>query len=434
MSTVNATKPFVLVKPKSKKYYYCRFKNSAGEITASRSTGTADKKMAEAAAWKMVNVGLPKKGEVIPLEFQAVLTRLKTMTKSETKLLAGELRKLGTFACVIEKESESAINFGDFLLNFWDYEKSPYIQEKISQKPDSIHRGYAHDQQAVIKNYWIPFFQDRILGSISRADIQKFRQHINEKPVSSVRKTCVMLAGGLPLKWAANQGLIPSNVSTGLIRFVKNSKKREILPPEFAGYLLSRSDFWNDTKTQIANIVAAATGLRSGELRGLRVMDIGQDKIHVRHGWGKRDKLKCPKGRKQRVVYVPQGIIEQLLDLAGKNPHGTAPDSFVFWDEDHPTQPIADSKFLNDLRSALLKSGMTRQEAGKYCFHGWRHFYSTVMARELKADLLRSQTGHLTPEMLEVYSDHQLTQDEQEIRQAQEQAFKDILPMKLLTA
>ena len=64
--------------------------------------------------------------------------------------------------------------------------------------------------------------------------------------------------------------------------------------------------------------------------------------------------------------------------------------------------------FLIGLRDALKKIGFSGDEAAKYLFHGWRHFFASYMVRKLEKKLLKSQTGHKTDDMIELYSDHEL--------------------------
>jgi integrase len=64
-------------------------------------------------------------------------------------------------------------------------------------------------------------------------------------------------------------------------------------------------------------------------------------------------------------------------------------------------------QFIDGLRAALVNSGFSNSEAGKYVFHGWRHFYTTYLMGKLEKKLLKSQTGHLTDSMLAHYGEHQ---------------------------
>jgi integrase len=84
--------------------------------------------------------------------------------------------------------------------------------------------------------------------------------------------------------------------------------------------------------------------------------------------------------------------------------------------------------FVDGLRAALVKSGFTKSEAGKYVFHGWRHFYTTYLMGKLEKKLLKSQTGHLTDSMLAHYGEHQTENDRKIIQATAINTFRELLP------
>jgi integrase len=177
-------------------------------------------------------------------------------------------------------------------------------------------------------------------------------------------------------------------------------------------------------------MLAAVTGLRAGEIQGLRVQDLGKDCLYIRHSWNCRDGLKTTKNNEIRTVEVPFGsLIDELLNLAGRNPHGVNMDSYVFWAEKSPVKPMESVLFIKGLRDALEKIGMTHDSASVYVFHGWRHFFTAYMRDRLNEKLLLSQTGHKTVSMLDHYSMHRLAGDRERIRQAQQDVFGALIPM-----
>jgi integrase len=85
-------------------------------------------------------------------------------------------------------------------------------------------------------------------------------------------------------------------------------------------------------------------------------------------------------------------------------------------------------QFVEGLRAALVNSGFSESEAGKYVFHGWRHFYTTYLMGKLEKKLLKSQTGHLTDAMLAHYGEHQTESDRKKIRTTEIKTFGKLLP------
>ena len=186
---------------------------------------------------------------------------------------------------------------------------------------------------------------------------------------------------------------------------------------------------WKDERAKLANMLAAVTGMREGEILALRLQDLGPDCLYVRGAWGSVDGLKLPKNNKPRTVELPfPDILQGLIELANKNPWGVSPDSFIFWTEYKANVPMQGQQFVKGLRAALVKSGFSKSEAGEYVFHGWRHFYTTYLMGKLEKKLLKSQTGHLTDEMLDHYGEHQTESDRKTIQATTVKTFRELLP------
>jgi integrase len=156
----------------------------------------------------------------------------------------------------------------------------------------------------------------------------------------------------------------------------------------------------------------------------LRVQDLGRDCLYIRHSWNCRDGLKSTKTNEPRTVELPfPGVVQDLLNLAARNPHGAGMDAFVFWAALKPDKPIEERLLRDDFRGALAETGMSKETAKAYTFHAWRHFFTAYMRPRIDEKLLRKQTGHKTLVMLDHYSDHVLDGDRERIRQAQRETF-----------
>jgi len=103
-------------------------------------------------------------------------------------------------------------------------------------------------------------------------------------------------------------------------------------------------------------------------------------------------------------------------------------DSFVFWAEKTSDKPIEQDIFRRDLKDALIKIGLNKEEAKNYIFHGWRHYFTAYMRPRIDEKILQSQTGHKTLAMLEHYAGHRIAGDRERLRQAQIETFSGLLP------
>jgi integrase len=178
-------------------------------------------------------------------------------------------------------------------------------------------------------------------------------------------------------------------------------------------------------------MLAAVTGLRAGEIQGLRVQDLGRDCLYIRRSWNCRNGLQTTKNNEPRTVEVQfPSLINDLLNLAGRNPHGTGMDGYVFWADKSPAKPMESVLFLKGPRDALIKTGMGSETASVYVFYGWRHFFTTYMRGRLNEKLLLSQTGHKTLSQLNHYGDHLLAGDRERIQQALKDIFGALIPIR----
>lgn len=228
-----------------------------------------------------------------------------------------------------------------------------------------------------------------------------------------------MVAGKVALAWAYREGYIHTNPAEKLTNFVGKAEERGIFTDEETTKLFQQT--WKDERSYIGNMVATTCGLRSGEVLGLKVEDIGLDGLFIRHSYSPLDGLKCPKNGDQRQIPLLPELKEQLLKLAEKNPWD---DGFIFY-SDKEGQPM-DHKFLNDgLMEAMIKIGITKEEkkSRNLVFHGWRHRYAAKMADLVDARSLGLATGHKTMAMLEHYAAHANENHYKAVRETTEKAF-----------
>jgi len=419
--------PFTVFKRSNRPYYFVSYKDASGKFLSPVSTKMRTEKEAMQVAFAWLRDGIPKKNEALKVQDLSLIdVARKIKTVGEVENLLSELRRLGWVKSFILKETPQAEDFISFLTTFWDWDTSPYIKEKL-RKNHGIHKLHCLKQKQGITMYWQPFFNRRFLGDITAADIDAFISHIGDMPVSAARKNVVIKAGTKPLRWAFSKGKIDKDPTRGHIMFSGEEHKREILNPTAAAAAFRVT--WKDERAKLANMLAAVTGMRSGEILALRFQDIGKDCLYIRGSWNRADKIKPPKNNKVRTVELPfPDLIYGLIEQAKQNPWGASPDSFVFWSDMKRDIPMCGRLFVFGLRDALLQIGFDKTEAGKYLFHSWRHFFTSYMIRKLDKKLLKSQTGHLTDEMLSHYGDHETDGDRELIQAIERETFSGLLP------
>jgi integrase len=279
----------------------------------------------------------------------------------------------------------------------------------------------------IVKRFWQPFFPSLLLGELLPKDLDRFLEYLASLPLQNSRRNDIIKAGTIPLRWAFRKEKISQDITRGIIAFSAKPGERRILPLETASAIFKQE--WTDERSRIANMTAMVTGLRAGELQGLRVRDLGEDCLMVRHSWNYIDKLKGTKNNEERIVELPfPSVMQALRDVAELNPHGAGPDSFVFWSWNSSQKPMEQISFVSGLRKTLVLSGLDEAAAKSYTFHGWRHFFTSYMRDKIEDKLLQTQTGHKTVSMLEHYSGHRISGDREKIRDAQIDVFSALLP------
>lgn len=414
--------PFILSKRTNSPYYQVRFKNpdstSSQRYLSAKSTKETVKSKAIAAAWRMYN-----EAEV---QNKSVIEKVKEsyLSESELKELIGIIANKSSVKISME-EDVPHVAAEQFLSDFWNEEKSPYIAEK-KRMGKHIGLTYICESRRDVTKYWIPFFNGKNLDQITKRDIKDFINRVDKEKLSWSRKQKIYRSGAVALRWAFNDELINRDVTAGIVSFSGTSKKKKILTKETAELLFS--SHWEDEKAELANLVSMLTGMRAGEVLAIRKQDIGKDCIYVNHSWNKKEGLKTPKNGETRTIYFPfPSIIQSMLRLVKTNPRGDNLDSFVFWGAIRPEHPMDIKKLRVSLHRQLMNIGFSKSEVKDYCFHSWRHFYTTYMSDKINQRALQSQTGHKTLVMLEHYSNHQLETDAKNIGNAQLEIFGKIV-------
>ena len=408
--------PFILSKRKDSPYFQVRFKNpdknSTIRFLPAKSTKETIKSKAIAKAWSMYNE------DKIETKSSVQRITLEDITEKEAAKVLESLKEKGfiTNYSLPTSSSEKAV---EFLRKFWS-DESPYLAEK---KRMGKHIGviYVEESLYMINNFWAKYFdEDLLLNQLSRKMLKDFIAYVDTFSLGWSRKLKIYRAGAVALRWAYNEELIDRDVTAGISSFSGKSKERKILTKEMAELLFSTQ--WEDDRCKLINLIAMLTGMRAGEILALRKVDLGENCLYVNHSWNRKEGLKSPKNGESRVVYFPfPGIISTLMNgEAGM-------EDYIFPAPLKENRPM-DIKLPNlMLHRQLVKIGLSESESKQYCFHSWRHFYTTYMSEKVNERVLQKQTGHKSLKMLEHYGNHNVNEDMEIIRNAQIESFGKII-------
>lgn len=415
--------PFTIIKRKDSPFFMVRFRD---EVTGKLLTGISTKKTTKEEAIQEAYLMLARGETRVEKKKKKILIRSAELDESDLMFALEEMKRRGLISSVTIATKENSRKVIDYLKEFWDWEKSPYIKEKLRQG-HSIHKNHSVNMEKFVGKYWVSYFKDMTLGELTKDTIRKMFDLMATFELSGHSKNSIIRSVTTPLKYAFTHDILKTDLTVGLIWYSEKYAERKILTPELAQAVFSVE--WQSKKAELGNLIAMCTGMRIGEIRALRVKDLGVNCFYVNHSWNDREGLKTPKNGEARVVQFPfPQIIERLKQLAAESPFYRGIDDFIFWGN-KDKQPIDTDIFIDGLREALKKIGMSEEESKTYVFHSWRHFFATYLFDKLDTKLLQQQTGHKTRAMLEHYASHRTERDCVTVQTAQIEMFGAILPL-----
>ena len=315
-----------------------------------------------------------------PVTGKAIYKNVLGKTQAEVK------EKLKT---AIEKSSALDIKAGHYTAGQW----LDTWMENCAKLQVSSYKTY----QGFIDNHIKPALGDIPLEKLTAMDLRQLYKHLLEsgrgecteshnKPrglsVKTVRNINQMISSAL--NCAVEQRLIPDNPTKGCVLPKLERKEMKILPPESLGTFFEEA-----RRSGVFELyyIDLATGLRRGELLGLKWSDIDLTKgiIHVRRQVlrqnGKVVEAPLKTKNSYRNIAIGAETIEVLRGMEQK-------DEYVF-----PSPfggPMSPDSVLHMLQRVLKRAGLERIR-----FHDLRHTFS-VLALQNGVDVktLSSMLGH----------------------------------------
>lgn len=296
----------------------------------------------------------------------------------------------------------------DYLLQFWDWDKSEYIKDKI-QSGLTIGETYCKTNLSYIKTHAVPFFKDIRVKSVTTYLMEQFKNSIQRKTETTKGLgpksiNAIVLCINTALNEAKRLGIIIENPASKMRKLALNEVIREILTSEEILKLFSIT--WSDPRGKVAAQLAVCHGLREGEIGALCIQDIDIEKkeIVVRHSWERSLRtLKSTKNGKTRCIPTNDLIINALIDLYKMNPYQN---NFIFWNLNKSDEPINIENFRYQLQDSLNSIGInsSEQKRRNLTFHSLRHFANSIIRGSIPDFVLGETMGHQTSKMTQHYS------------------------------
>jgi len=442
--------------------YYVEFIDSvSGKKLSARSTGETDqiKAQVKAELWKQHGIPTGRMRQPRPIEEAAGIKNIIRLIRKAELMADDALRIVFTLKTMglidvsaVKNTGRGSVPFIQFLKNFWDYDKSEYIQDRLSHGY-RFSRQYAHECQNRLKAELVPYFGEKKLNCVTTDDLKTLSNQLAARGLATSTINQILLICCTPLKWAFNEKIIPSNPCQGLTKFSIKNRKRGVLNVEEAKALfLTCKELWKDKRAYVGSLVAASTGARMSECLALRRTDIGEKTIHIAHRYVRIDHFKeGTKNEETRNVPLLPIVRAALLDLLNDNPHlATDPpvaDPFIFYSL-QADKPCDNKVLLDGLKETIASINNHYVEAAKKAnhekpeiaidqkgrnitFHSWRHFFCSKSTQKISGEKVAKVSGHLTKAVFDKYADHVEEENVQEVGNAIAEVFQNIIPFTM---
>jgi integrase len=422
-------KALYYLKRRGSTFYASLLDPETGEHLSYRSTGETK----EANAHLVVASWL-KTGEVpkAPTACDKIIGIIKTHPLSdwEAGQITAELRQAGHENVAVLQGQDARKPLVGELRRFWDYDHSPYIQNRLIHG-QSITQAWCAESRRIVEARWLPHFGEKDYREVTRQDLRDFGLSLVKGGTGPARANRILLTGTIAFGYWHREGLILRNPAERLEKFSAVPKERGILTLEEAETLFSRP--WKDESARVANWVASLTGCRLGEILALRGQDIGEKVLDIRNSWNYKDQvIKSPKNGEARRVYLHGEVREALLGLLEENPHRDIPaeERFVFWGQCGEKPRYDGRPWLRALHEEMEAMGID-WKGRNICFHSWRHFFdSHSAAGGITIDQMKLALGHKTRAMTEIYAAHRNEEVLAEVGDKQRGIFGRVLQFK----
>lgn len=236
-----------------------------------------------------------------------------------------------------------------------------------------------------LDNYIVPRFGKCCVGDVNREMLQSFLKGLEGK-LNASTVTGVKVTLSLLFKTAVDFGYIEENPADKLRAPKYEAPEKVVLELAQVQSIIGKLSGVHHT----ALYALAETGLRSGELAGLRVEDVDLSKrtLSVKQTWHQALGSGAPKTRSsKRTLCISEKLAELLQEMLGDRTTGQV---FTCKGDGH----IDLAWFLTTVREAMSELGINPEQ---FNLHSFRHFNASLMASlRVPFKVAKNRLGHST--------------------------------------
>ena len=275
---------------------------------------------------------------------------------------------------------------------FFMWSRCPHVRRLLSEGK-SITRYHVRDMRSIVENH---LFTDPLaelrLAAIKRADILDFRERLIEKmgytrtvqKAVSVVKTILKEAYFREdLNRDPASGIGVTKYQAAEIGTFTEGELIKLFPSDPPGP-------WRDIYDYAVFLVAAATGMRRGEILALtwECVHFKDRFIEVRQAWKDRHEMGLPKWNKTRTVPLPSQLAGTLESIQ-KRKHHTGEQDLVFCYQDGSR--FGGTWWAKRFAAAMEAAGIDRK-ARNVRPHSFRHALNSLL-REKGSDPAKNRAA-----------------------------------------
>jgi hypothetical protein len=168
-------------------FYSALINQEAGLLLTAKSTGTRDRDEALLIISDWLKNGIPNGKQKKPRTLnqlsnvKGILKACGTveLTAEDALAIAMTLKNRGLLEVGISKAGSVQKSLIGFLNEFWDYNNSPYIRDKVLHG-HRITRRYCHEALLIIAKHCAPYFGNKPLNALCRQDLREFSLTLKE--------------------------------------------------------------------------------------------------------------------------------------------------------------------------------------------------------------------------------------------------------------
>jgi integrase len=275
------------------------------------------------------------------------------------------------------------------------------LKERMGLKRSTI-RGY----RSLIQAHLVSFFGSRALDRITESNIAQFDRYLQQSGLKPQTRRNVLGFTGAMFETAKKRRWVSTNP---VAEYEKPRRPRSeadelrfLSLEELEAVVRAMPDDPEGRVERALVLTAAMTGMRRGELLGLRWKDVDWParKIRVVRTFvgGRPDTPKSERSR--RDVPMADRVATELQRLWGVTPYQDDEDP-VFAHPRGTGLPLDGSAVSKRFQLALKRAGVRRVR-----FHDLRHTFGTMMARDPRVSMrtLQGWLGHADPSTTAIYA------------------------------